>query len=355
MAAADAEVVVLVLCHNGRQYVDECLASVLASDDGEIRRHVVVVDNASTDGTSERVAERFAEVELLRSEVNRGFAGGNNFGWEHVRRTCPRCRYLVLLNQDTIVAGGWLRPLAGFLDGHPEVGGVQPKLLMHPQTDTINSIGNRSHFLGFGFVGGCGERDQGQYDAVRPINYATGAAVMLRAEHLRRYGLFDERMYMYLEDADVSWRLQQLGLATYLVPASVVYHKYSFAGPYRHYYHLEKNRLWLLGVYYRLPTLLLLLPALLAMEAGQWAFALARGLARQKLRSYGFLLRPGNLAALWRRRRQAQARRTVPDRRFLRDFTGSIDFPELKTPLLTRVANPVFRAYWAVARRLIFW
>jgi len=139
------------------------------------------------------------------------------------------------------------------------------------------------------------------------------------------------------------------------VPASVVYHKYSFAGRFGYYYHLEKNRYWLLGVYYKLPTLGLLAPALVLMELGQWCFALLRGALRQKARSWVFLLRPANLAATWRRRRSAQRRRKVSDREFLRDFTGSIDFAELSSPLLKYVANPILRAYWFVARRLIFW
>ncbi len=349
------EVVVLILCHNGREYLDDCLGSVLASDDGPIARRVVVVDNASGDGSAEHVAESFPQVDLVRAPGNLGFAGGNNFGWEHVRKSCPRADYLVLLNQDTIVASGWLRPMVDFLAARGDVASVQAKLLMHPATGVINTVGNRSHFLGFGFCGGYGEADRGQYDTPRAINYASGAAVMLRTSLLRALGLFEEGMYMYLEDAELSWRYRQLGHQVFLVPSSVVYHKYSFAARYSYYYHLEKNRYWLLGVYYKLPTLGLLAPALVLMELGQWCFALLRGALRQKARSWVFLLRPANLAATWRRRRSAQRRRKVSDREFLRDFTGSIDFAEVRTPLLKYVANPLFKGYWFLARRLIFW
>ena len=296
------EVVVLILCHNGREYLDDCLKSVLASDDGEIARRVVLVDNASADGSADYVAEAFGAVELVRSEANLGFAGGNNFGWEHVNAAYPDCDYLVLLNQDTIVEDGWLRPLVAFLAGRADAGMAQPMLMMHPDTAVINTAGNRSHYLGFGFCGGLGERGREAYGEPAVINYASGAAVMIRAELLRRYGLFEEAMFMYLEDADVSWRLRQVGFESYLVPAATVYHKYSFAGRYGYYYHLEKNRYWLLGVYYRAATLLLLAPALLAMELGQWVFALLAGLARQKARAVGFLLRPANARALWRAR-----------------------------------------------------
>lgn len=162
-------------------------------------------------------------------------------------------------------------------------------------------------------------------------------------------------MYMYLEDAELSWRLRQMGYESFLAPAAAVYHKYSFATRYDYYYHLEKNRYWLLAVYYKLPTLGLLGGPLLLMEAGQWCFALRRGLVGQKWRSWRFLLGWTNLRMLCRRRRAAQRRRIISDRLFLKDFTGSIDFAELSSPLLKYLANPILRACWFVARRLIFW
>ena len=349
------EVVVLVLCHNGREYLDDCLSSVLASDDGDVVRRVVLVDNASDDGSAEYVAGNFPTVDLVRSDENRGFAGGNNFGVDHVNRTYPDCDYLVLLNQDTIVESGWVGRLAAFMESHPAAGAAQAMLMMHPETDLINTAGNVSHFLGFGFCGGYRQRNREAYAAPAVINYASGAAVMLRAGLIRQYGLFADRMFMYLEDADVSWRLRQLGFDSYLVPAATVYHKYSFASRYHYYYHLEKNRYWLLGVYYRLPTLLLLGPAFAAMEVGQWVFALLAGLGRLKLAASVHFLRPANFRELWRARRAAQRRRVIGDRQFLRDFSGRVDFSELRNPLLKYVANPIFAAYWWVARRLIFW
>jgi GT2 family glycosyltransferase len=346
---------VLIVCYNGRGFLPDCLGSVLASDDGGIKTRVVVVDNASGDGSAEYVAENFPRVDLVRSQVNRGFAGGNNLGWEYIRRKYPRATYLVLLNQDTIVERGWLRPMVDFLEAHPAAGLAQPKLMMHPRTELFNSSGNRSHFLGFGFVGECGQPDRGQYTRPRPIASASGAAMMVRTDLLRRVGLFEELMFLYLEDAELNWKLRQIGCEPFLVPGGVVYHKYNFQKDFRYYFYLERNRWWLLLVYYKLATLLLLAPALAVMEVGQLLFALSRGLLGVKLRSWLFFLAPANLALLRRRRRQAQARRTVSDRQFTRPFCGSIDFPELSGPLLKYVANPFFSAYWALARRLIFW
>ncbi|HET6428519.1 MAG TPA: glycosyltransferase family 2 protein [Phycisphaerae bacterium] len=349
------EVVVLIVCYNGRRHLDECLGSVLADEEAGIRTRVVVVDNASADGSADYVAERFPRVELVRSRANLGFAGGNNLGWEHIRRKWPDLDYLVLLNQDTLVEPGWLGPLAGFLAAHPDAACAQPKLMMHPQTDRFNTSGNRSHFLGFGFVGDCGEVDRGQLSGPREVAFTSGAAMMVRADLLRGGRLFEGAFFMYLEDAELCWRLGQSGHGSFVIPDSVVYHKYAYGGNLRHYYYLERNRWFLLGAYYKPATLALLAPAAAVMELGQLVFAIARGVGRQKWRSWAFFLTPAGLGLLLRRRRQARRRRAVSDRRFTRTFCGTIDFPPLSGPLVRLVANPVLGAYWAVARRLIFW
>jgi len=352
---APAKVVVLVVSYNGTGYLGDCLSSVLVSADPGVHTRVLVVDNGSNDATSRYVAGRFPQVDLIRIEPNRGFAGGNNAGWDHVRKHWPDTEFLVLLNQDTIVQSGWLAAMVAMFRTEPSAGAVQPKLMMHPATDRFNSAGNASHFLGFGFVGHCGQTDRGQFDTPRPIGSASGAAVMLRCDLLARTGLFEPTMFMYLEDAELNWRLRQLGTEPYLAPGATVLHKYKFQSNFRYYFHLEKNRWWMLLAHYRLPTLLLLAPALALMEAGQFAFAASHGLAGEKLRSWRWLLRPASRRRIARARRRVQKTRLVSDRTLTRRFCGTIDFPEMNSPLLRRVANPLLAAYWAVARRLIFW
>jgi len=349
------EVVVLIVSYNGRRYLDECLASVFASDDGPLIRRVLVVDNASPDGTVAYLAESWPQVDCLASPKNLGFAGGNNLGWEEIQRRFPNAKYVALLNQDTVVASGWLRELVEFLEKHPDTGTAQAKLLLHQQPDCFNTIGNASHFLGFGFTTAYGERDAGQYDQPQAIDFPSGAAFAIATEHLRRWGLFDASYFLYLEDADLGWKLRQLGLANMYVPTSVVYHKYEFKADYRNYYYLERNRWWLLLVYYKLATLLLIAPALLAMECGQLVFAAQHGVLRQKLRAYLYYGSLRTVRELWRARRAAQRRRRIGDRAFLHSFLGRFQSIELQGFLIRWIANPWFGGYWAVARKMIFW
>lgn len=349
------KVVVLVSCYNGRPYLDDCLGSLLRSNDEGIDRHILVVDDASPDGSAAHVREHYPQVECVALEVNRGFAGANNAGWAHARQHHPDAAYLVLLNMDTIVADGWLRPLVDYLAAHENVGAVQPKLLLHPATDRINTAGNRSHFLGFGMTTRYGEPDDGRADAPRPVDFASGAAVMLRTPLLERVGLFDEAFYMYLEDADLSWKLRLLGYETHYVPPSVVYHKYQPTAPLKHYEHLERNRWILLLTYYRWRTLALLMPAALLMELGQLGYAASVGRLRAKLRALAYFTRPSNLAHVRRRRREAQRSRCVSDRDLTVHFAGRVHLPTGDPFMLRAVANPCLAAWWSLVRRLLRW
>lgn len=345
---------VLIVCHNGREFLQDCLNSVLASDDGEIRRHVVVVDNASTDGSAQ-ILRGFRQVQVVRSATNLGFAGGNNLGWAFIRRIFPETDYVALLNQDTVVRSGWLGALVRQMEGHPIIGCAQAKVMLHPRTEAFNTAGNESHYLGFGFTSGYGETDSGQFNRVAPLGFCSGAGMIVRADPLSRAGLFDETFFAYLEDADLSWKLRQLGYDAVFVPEAVVYHKYTFKRDYGNYFFLERNRWLLLATYYKTATIFLLLPPLLAMEIGQLYFAWRHGVLREKLRAYQYFLDRTNLRRLIQHRTLAQRRRRISDREFTERFTSAANFPELKSRVLKYVGNPLMSAYWRLARRAMKW
>jgi len=361
MPTNNPDVVVLISCYNGQSDLPVCLQSVLESET-DLAFEVVVVDNASTDGSGDYIREHFPQVDCIRTEPNRGFTGGNNFGYEHIKATYPEARYLALLNVDTEVESGWLSALVQTMQAHDDAGAVQSKLLLHNDVleegsdkPVINTVGNRSHFLGFGFMIGYGEVDEGQYDRLDDFGFASGGAVLLRMDLLEDLGLFDTEFFMYLDDTDLCWKLRQIGYRSILAPSSIVYHKYQPDAPSKHYYHLERNRWVLLLTYYRLGTLILLYPALAMMEIGQFIFSLTRGTLGQKWQSMFYFWRPSKIAWVWARRRQAQRRRTCGDRQFMSGFVGVIDSPVVQHPLLRWIGNPALSVYWAIARRVIFW
>ena len=169
------QVAIIIVAWQGEYFLPRCLDSLALDDDAV----VVVVDNASTDRTSEIAASYGPRVHRVRSETNLGFCGGNNLGWDFVRQHFPSVRYVALLNQDTRVETHWLAPLVSYLESHPHVGAVQPKLMLDPAVNHFNSTGNRSHFLGFGFTSNYGVLDEGQFDQPREIDFASGAALVV--------------------------------------------------------------------------------------------------------------------------------------------------------------------------------
>jgi GT2 family glycosyltransferase len=345
----DAHAVILTVTHNSAADLPRCLDSLTQAEGFSpgsppgsppeslpCRHHILIVDCASTDGTPGLIASRYPHVQFLPSNQNLGFAGGNNLGFHHLLQTRPAVQYLALLNPDTVVDPHWLAAAIDYLAQHPGVAGVQSKILLLDEqgqkTNRFNSTGNRSHYLGFGFVTALDEEDHGQHDLPGPIDFASGAACVYRVAPLREHGLFDPAFFMYLEDMDLGWKLRAAGHEVHYCPASVVWHRYHFGGVLRHYEHYERNRLTLLLTWYRKRTLVLLLPAILLMELVQWGYALRHGLLPAKLRSY-----------------RGVRRRSTPhyvSRAFLRHLSANLDVPA-GTPRLIAVAlNGVLAAWW---------
>jgi GT2 family glycosyltransferase len=349
------EVVLLVACYNGRRYIGDCLRSLIESDDGGIRKQIVVADNASSDSSGDFIAQTFPSVDLIRLQKNVGFAGGMNAAWNHARAKFPEARYIAVINQDIIARSGWLGSLVSHLDSNPNVAAVQPKVLLWPEKERFNTAGNESHYLGFGLVTAYGRVDDGSYDTVREIDFPSGAAMVVRGEAIAGGDLFDELFFLYLEDAELGWRLRQLGRRIDYVPAAAVWHQYEYRHDYRYYFFLERNRWYLLAMYYKTPTILLLTPIFIAMELGQFYFAVRNQVGGKKLKACLFFCVPANLSRLLRRRREIQRRRRIGDREFVRRFVAEIDLPELRSGVLRRVGNPLLKTYWRLARPLIVW
>ncbi|WP_432799396.1 glycosyltransferase family 2 protein [Poriferisphaera sp. WC338] len=346
-------VAVLITCYNGKQYLDDLFTSLQSCASSKVKQTIVMVDNASTDGSSEYAREKYPFVDVVRLDPNKGFAGGNNFGWEHIQSHYADVDFVLLLNTDTAVTENWLLPLVTFMHEHPEAGAVQPKIMLHDKPDHFNTVGNRSHYLGFGMMTGYDEIDQGQYDQPRAIAFASGCCVMIRTDVLRLVGLFDETYFMYLEDAELGWKIRLVGYENYYCPDTKIYHKYIANAPYKYYYYLERNRWLLMLSCYRWVTLLLLLPILIFMEFGQLIFSVMVGRLGDKLRGYAYFLLPKNARNCLVSRQFTQGRRKISDGVLLRDAVSEIEIPSGSPWLLRRVASPIMAVYWKLVRRLI--
>lgn len=199
---------------------------------------MLVVDNGSSDDTTTLLATSYPAVEVLRSPVNTGFAGGIALALDRV--TTP---VVVLLNNDAVVRQGWLAALLAAFD-RPDVAAATSRLLL--PDGRLNSAGGVLTVHGYGHDVGYGEPDGPAYDASGPVAYGCGAALALRTEAVRAVGGVDSRYFLYYEDVDLSWRLRLAGYEVVYVPDAVVVHEHSASvGEFSllHTYQTERNRL----------------------------------------------------------------------------------------------------------------
>lgn len=219
-------VAVIILNWNGAALLREYLPQVIAATSPALAR-VIVADNGSTDDSRRILAEEFPQVETLLFDKNYGFAEGYNRALGHYR-DYP---YTVLLNSDVAPAPGWVEPLLEFMESHPRCGGCQPKLLSYTHRSRFEYAGACGGYLdrnGYpycrGRIFGVCEDDNGQYDTVAEVDWATGAALMVRTAVYLQCGGLDPSFFAHMEEIDLCWRIRLAGYSLYAVPSSAVYH-----------------------------------------------------------------------------------------------------------------------------------
>lgn len=358
---------IIYLSYHSEPYLDDVVAALKALTYPKERVEFIVVDNPHPEhGPSVRAieetllplsAKEIPRVTLLPQSTNIGFSAGNNIGiaWA----IAHGCDYIFLHNNDGFFAGDAFEPLVEVMEGDRTIGAAQPLILLHPENELINSYGNMFHYLGFGFCGGYRLfARQATLPAVRTISYASGAAVLMRADLIQRYGNWDEDFFLYHEDLEYSFRLRMAGYRVVLVRDAIFYHKYQFGRSIMKYYWMERNRYAVLLMFFRIPTLLLLLPMLIVLELGLMVFALRGGWWNKRLDVYRYWCHSAHWRLWLGKRRRIQALRRVRDRDLLLDAAPGIYFQEKKmeTKLLTHIGNPLMTLYyWVVVRGLIWW
>lgn len=342
---------IIIVNYNAGQKLLDCLSSISSTSPAPYE--VLVVDNASTDGVAELVERDFPHFKVIRAVTNLGFGGGCNLG-----ANSATGRYLVFLNPDTTVDPGWLRSLLEPLSGENDIGLSTSRILLARQPDRINACGNSVHITGTALCVGLG-RQRDEFGAPGEVAAVSGAAFAIRRNLFESLNGFDETMFLYVEDTDLSLRSRLAGWRCWYVPESVVWHDYSLKITSRKVFFQERNRYLMLIKVLKWRTLLVLFPALILGEVMSWGFVLLRDRSnfKNKISAYSWILK--NWREITTAKKETQSLRRVPDRELLRQMDFRIDFDQLGTGAAINIArnvfNPIFFLLRTFVMALIWW
>lgn len=254
---------VIVLNYNGVRYLEQCFHSLEALNYPDDRLELVLVDNASTDGSVEYVRANFPQVRILRNPQNLGFAKANNIGAEQAKG-----RYVAFINNDARAHPDWLMELVKSISMEEDVVCVGGKILSWDGSK-IDFIGGALNFYGMGFQPSHGQPNVLNYSASKQILFACGGSMLIERDLFLDCGGFDEDYFAYFEDIDLGWRLWVLGYRVLFVPTAISYHKglgtsRYFASEKRSVLY-ERNALYSAIKNYEEENLLRILPAALLL------------------------------------------------------------------------------------------
>ena len=215
---------IVLVCWNNKAYLDPCLKSLY---EGGLKSSfdVIVVDNGSTDGSQQMLAEKYPDVMLIQNEGNVGLGKASNQGIE-----ATNGRYVLLLNNDTLVNGPALDVLVEYLDAHPEAGATAGKLL-NPDNSFQSGFAPFSTLLEeFLIVTHIGEMlwpgypSHGDSNEIKETGWMSSACLLVRRAALDKIGLLDESYFIYGDEADLQYRLNKAGWKVVFLPNSSIIH-----------------------------------------------------------------------------------------------------------------------------------
>lgn len=230
------KVFIITINFNTARETHDWLSSILAVKHERYSLDIVIVDNTSKVPFILKKAEQNENVHLLRSEINTGFSGGNNIGIKYALKN--NADFVMVINNDTTVDKNFLEELLKSLESNEKVGIVTPKIYFakghefHKGRYKKEDLGKIFWYAG-GFTDwenvmsvhrGVDEVDNGQYDKEEAVTFASGCCMLFKSEVLKKVGIFDEKHFLYFEDADLCERIMRTGYKILYVPKSIIWH-----------------------------------------------------------------------------------------------------------------------------------
>jgi GT2 family glycosyltransferase len=256
---------IVVLNWNGRHLLAECLSALRAQTWRDFE--IIVVDNGSQDGSLEWLAATAPDIQVIRNDMNLGFATANNQGIH-----AARAPLIAVLNNDALPEPDWLQVLVDVATREPGVGMFASRILLREPAGTIDSLGIEVDRAGMAWNRAWGRRATDRLvEQPSEVFGPSGAAAVYRREMLDQIGLFDDEFFIYYEDVDLAWRAQWRGWRCLYVPQAIVLHAHSATtkrgSPFKRRL-LSRNKWWAIAKNYPFDRMWLYVPVMLAIDLG---------------------------------------------------------------------------------------
>ena len=310
---------IVVLNYNAGKLLLNCIESIKKSSYQNIE--ILVVDNISSDNSQIECKKKFPDIKLIQNDENLGYCGGNNAGIKKAEG-----EFIIILNPDTIVETNWIDEL---LNAQKEFGDglYQPKILSLNEENTIQSTGNMLHIFGFGFARDKGNKVTERKEEIEKVGYASGTCLFTTRKVLDKIGLLDEFLFLYHDDLDLGWRGAQIGINSFYVPKSKIYHveSYSLKWSSKKFYWLERNRKYCLLTHYSKDTYQKMKFSLILVDLFVWTFYFSKGFLGAKIRAEIDIRK--NKKIIDRKYHELEKKKTIPDKELIKNFPNEIFVP----------------------------
>jgi len=335
-----------IITYNGRKIIQPCIESLLAQTYKNIS--ICVINNASTDGTPEWVAENYPDIQVLNNPDNRGPNPARNFAI-----TSSSTNLVLLVDDDAILSENCLAELVSAAQSHPDGAIWSPRIVYSDRRDTIQFEGAKMHYLAETIlVSG----DTPIVDGVKGITQVpmiAGVTLLVSQRKATDIGLFDEYYFFGRTDGEFTYRLTQAGEKIYTVPDAICYHRVKKRGLSKVFYQI-RNRWLMLLTTFSLKTILLAAPALLVYELSLMGFLFLKGAGVDYFRALWDIIT--HVPTVLKRRREIQSFRQIPDKELIHYDAINIrgDLVENKILVLLKTSlDKFFGAYWKLIYRFI--
>ena len=328
---------IIILNYNAGNLLLNCVDSVFKSTYPNFE--VLVVDNISTDNSHVVCKKKFEKIHLIENKENLGYCEGNNVGIRNANG-----EFVVILNPDTIVEPNWLNHLMSAYNEFGE-GLYQPKFFSLNEKHVLQSTGNMLHIFGFGFAKDKGKIDDEKIESIEKINYASGTCLFTSKIVLDKIGLLDPFLFLYHDDLDLGWRAAHVGINSFYVPKSIIYHaeSYSIKWSSKKFYWLERNRKYCLLTHYSKETYAKMRFSLFLVDLCVWLFYLSKGFLGAKIKAELDIFR--NRKTIKIRHNQLEKMKIVSDKDLIEKFPDEIFVPKnVSEPVFNQLFNKILSA-----------